>query len=207
MENFETHKKLKTDGKTADLVRIAFFAVLIAVCSWITIPAQIPFTLQTLAIFTALGILGGKRGTIAIAVYILLGAAGLPVFSNFQGGIGVLANATGGYILGFLLTGLAYWGITAAFRKICRTRRSETVVQTAAMLLGNLVCYAAGTAHFIMIYAKNSGGIGIGAALSLCVVPFILPDLIKIAMALFITRFSSLSRRFGADRVSRRQDR
>ena len=81
MGNSEVHTKIRKDGKTADLVQIALCAVLIAVCSWITIPAQIPFTLQTLAIFTALGILGGKKGTIAIAIYILLG---LWVFLFFQ---------------------------------------------------------------------------------------------------------------------------
>lgn len=207
MEKSNIHSKSKRDGRTADLVKIALFAVVIAVCSWITIPAQIPFTLQTLAIFTALGLLGGKKGTIAIAIYILLGAAGLPVFSNFQGGIGILAGATGGYILGFLLTGLTYWGITAASRPICRTKRAEAAAAGLAMIVGNGVCYAAGTAHFITIYAKNFGGIGIGAALSLCVLPFLLPDLVKIGIALFISRFSGLSHRFGGDRNSRRRDR
>ncbi|MBS5842272.1 MAG: biotin transporter BioY [Clostridiales bacterium] len=207
MGNSEVHTKIRKDGKTADLVQIALFAVLIAVCSWITIPAQIPFTLQTLAIFTALGILGGKKGTIAIAIYILLGAVGIPVFSNFRGGIGVLAGATGGYILGFILTGLIYWGITAAFRNIRRSKCLDVLVVSLAMIIGNLVCYAAGTVHYMMIYAKNAGGIGVGAALSLCVLPFILPDLVKIGIAVFISKFSSLSRRFGSGRTSRHQDR
>lgn len=207
MGNSEVHTKIRKDGKTADLVQIALFAVLIAVCSWITIPAQIPFTLQTLAIFTALGILGGKKGTIAIAIYILLGAVGIPVFSNFRGGIGVLAGATGGYILGLILTGLIYWGITAAFRNIRRSKCLDVLVVSLAMIIGNLVCYAAGTVHYMMIYAKNAGGIGVGAALSLCVLPFILPDLVKIGIAVFISKFSSLSRRFGSGRTSRHQDR
>ena len=59
----------------------------------------------------------------------------------------------------------------------------------------------------MMIYAKNAGGIGVGAALSLCVLPFILPDLVKIGIAVFISKFSSLSRRFGSGRTSRHQDR
>ena len=64
----------------------ALMSVLIAVCSWISLPiGQVPFTLQTFGVFCALGLLGGARGTIAIAVYILLGAVGVPVFAGFSG--------------------------------------------------------------------------------------------------------------------------
>lgn len=60
----------KENNKTYDLVYISMFTVLIAICSWISIPAAVPFTLQTLGVFLAVGILGGKRGTIAVLVYI-----------------------------------------------------------------------------------------------------------------------------------------
>ena len=63
-----------TRSKTYDLVYIAVFAVVMAVCSWISIPAQVPFTLQTFGVFMAVGVLGGKRGTLAVLVYVLLGA-------------------------------------------------------------------------------------------------------------------------------------
>ena len=76
-------------------------AALMAVCSWISIPTAIPFTLQTMAVFLAVGLLGGKRGTLAVTAYVLLGAVGAPVFANFSGGIGILLGQTGGYILGF----------------------------------------------------------------------------------------------------------
>ena len=75
-------------SKTYDLVYIAVFAVVMAVCSWISIPAQVPFTLQTFGVFMAVGVLGGKRGTLAVLVYVLLGAVGVPVFAGFSGGIG-----------------------------------------------------------------------------------------------------------------------
>ena len=68
-----------TRSKTYDLVYIAVFAVVMAVCSWISIPAQVPFTLQTFGVFMAVGVLGGKRGTLAVLVYVLLGAVGVPV--------------------------------------------------------------------------------------------------------------------------------
>lgn len=202
MELSKNKVKYTRDQAVSDLVKISLCAVLIAVCSWISVPGQIPFTLQTLGIFFVLGLLGGKRGTLSIVIYILLGAVGIPVFSNFQGGIGALAGATGGYLFGFVLSGLAYWGITAAFGRFCHTKRAGILLTAIAMVIGNIVCYAVGTAHFILFYARNSGGIGIGAALSLCVLPFILPDLVKIAIALFLTKAAGLSRRFGADRGS-----
>ena len=82
----------KTMGRTHEMVYIAVFAVLIAVCSWISIPTEIPFTLQTMGIILTGGILGGKRATIAVLIYILLGAVGVPVFSGFVGGLNVLAG-------------------------------------------------------------------------------------------------------------------
>ena len=77
---------------------VGVFAALMAVCAWISIPTpwDVSFTMQTFAIFAAFGLLGGKRGTIALAVYLVLGAVGLPVFSNFRGGVGVLLGTTGG---------------------------------------------------------------------------------------------------------------
>ena len=80
---------------------IALGVVLITVCSWISIPMAVPFTLQTFAVFTVCGMLGGRRGTISVLIYILLGLLGIPVFSGFMGGAGVLFG---------LLTGLQHPG-------------------------------------------------------------------------------------------------
>ena len=95
-----------TKTKTYDLAYIAIFAVLIAICSWISIPMTVPFTLQTFGVFMAVGVLGGKRGSLAVLVYILLGVIGVPVFAGFSGGLGILLNNTGGYIIGFLFSAL-----------------------------------------------------------------------------------------------------
>ena len=94
---------------TKDLTYVALAVGLISVCSWISIPTVVPFTLQTFAVFATLALIGGRRGTVAIVCYILLGLVGAPVFSNMTGGIGVLAGLTGGYIIGFVFIGLAYW--------------------------------------------------------------------------------------------------
>lgn len=165
--------------KTKDLALCALFAALIAVCAWISIPATVPFTLQTFAIFAALGLLGGKRGTVAVAVYLLLGAIGVPVFAGFQGGIGALLGTTGGYLLGFLLTALIVWGMEARFG-------SKTGVFLLSAVLGMLVCYAFGTAWYLVVYARTKGAISLATALGWCVVPFLIPDAVKIALAVLL---------------------
>lgn len=167
--------------KTRDLAYIALMAVLMAVCSWISIPAAVPFTLQTFGVFCALELLGGKRGTIAVAVFIIMGAVGLPVFSGFTGGIGRLLGSTGGYILGFLLTGLAYWGIKAF-------TPDKVWSSVLAFVIGLALCYVFGTAWFMLVYAKTTGAIGLGTALAWCVLPFLLPDAAKMALALTLAR-------------------
>ena len=96
------------NSRLTQIVFIGLFAALIAVCSQIQIPGPVPFTLQTFAVFLAAGLLGGKRGSIAVLIYILLGAIGLPVFAGFKGGIGALLGTTGGYILGFILSMLVF---------------------------------------------------------------------------------------------------
>ena len=158
----------------------ALSTALIAVCSWVTIPAAVPFTLQTFAVFTVCSLLGGKLGLCAVALYMLLGAAGLPVFSGFGAGVGTLFGPTGGYILGFAFTALAMWGVQVKFG-------DRLPVRVSGMALGLLLCYAFGTAWFMAVYARTSGPIGLGAALSMCVLPFILPDCAKIALALFVS--------------------
>ncbi len=165
--------------KTKDLALCALFAALIAVCAWISIPATVPFTLQTFAIFAALGLLGGKRGTVAVAVYLLLGAVGVPVFAGFQGGIGALLGTTGGYLLGFLLSALIVWGMEARFG-------SKTGVFLLSAVLGMLVCYAFGTAWYLVVYARTKGAISLATALGWCVVPFLIPDAVKIALAVLL---------------------
>ena len=109
-----------------------------AICSWISIPAPVPFTLQTFAVFLAPGLLGGKMGTIAVGTYLLLGAVGLPVFAGFSGGIGVLLGATGGYLLGFLLTTLVVWLAEIALG-------TSQPVFLASALVGQGLCYLFGS--------------------------------------------------------------
>lgn len=167
--------------KTVDLVYIALFVALMAVCSWISIPFAIPFTLQTFAMFCTLSLLGGKRGTIAIVVYIALGAVGVPVFSGFSGGLGPILGPTGGYIVGFIFMGLVYW-------LMVQLMGQKLWVEIVALVVSLVVCYAFGTVWFMIVYAGQTGPIGLGTALGWCVVPFILPDIAKLAVAMLISR-------------------
>lgn len=175
-KNFATNKL-----KTIDIVYIAICAALIAICSWISIPLTVPFTLQTFAVFLSVFLLGGRRGTLSVLVYILLGAVGLPVFSGFTGGVDKLVGTTGGYIIGFLFSALVMW----AFEKILG---KKIWVYAIAMVWGLIVCYTFGTIWFMIVYARNSGAVGLSTVLGWCVLPFVIPDAVKIILALLIGR-------------------
>ncbi len=150
------------------------FSALLCVCSWLCVPVgNMMFTLQTFAALLALGLLGGKWGTVSIGVYLALGAVGLPVFSGFRGGLGMLFGATGGFLWGFLAAGFAYWG---AWRITKSTLLS--------MIISLAVCYAIGAVWYQAFYLQGS----LGAVLATCVVPYLLPDALKLGLALFFTK-------------------
>ena len=162
---------------TKRMTRIALCAALLAPCAWLSVPTQPPFTMQPFGIFLTLLLLGAKDGTIAIGLYILLGALGVPVFSGFNGGMGALMGPTGGYIVGFLL-------ICLIFGLLCG-KGAGLWLKALALLLGLAVCYAFGTLWFVKVYGDMKGPISTLSALSMCVFPFIVPDLAKLALALW----------------------
>ncbi len=154
---------------------IALAVALITVCAWITIPVGvIPVTLQTLAVALVGAVLGWKRGIAAVFVYILMGLCGIPVFSGFQA-TGALFSATGGYLFGFLFTAL-FAGLANGIR--VQKIWIHLFILFAMMALGGAVCYFFGTVWFVYL-----NGCGVGYALTVCVLPFIAPDLVKYACA------------------------
>ena len=161
---------------------IAMMAVILCVCSWLTVPFAVPFTMQTFGVYCALLLLGGRRGLAAIGLYILLGLVGLPVFSGFRGGPGHLLGLTGGYILGFLFTGLGYLLMEG------KLRRMSFLPRMALLTLDLIPCYLIGTLWFAAVSRLHGSEVGFLSALSLCVLPYVLPDVLKVLLAERICR-------------------
>ena len=174
----QTEKK-KTNSKVTDIVYIGLSAAIIAVCSWISIPLTVPITLQTMGVVLISGLFGAKRGTLSTLLYILIGAIGVPVFSGFKSGFGVLLGSPGGYIIGFIFTALIV-GIVSD-----KTNKLWALI--LSMVVGILVCYAFGTAWFAVVYAKTNEPASLATILGWCVIPFLIPDAVKIALAAVLT--------------------
>lgn len=170
---------------TKDMVYIALSTTIMVVCAFITIPFYVPFTLQTFALFTIIGLFGTKRAFLSVSLYLLLGAVGLPVFSGFQGGPGALFGVTGGYLFGFLLSSLISGFLVSLFSK---KGKVTFLWYSLSMFLGLLACYAFGTLWYICIYTNSTESISIPSVLSLCVLPFIIPDLLKISLSAYIVK-------------------
>ena len=151
---------------------IAIFTAIIAVCAQIAIPMPggVPFTLQTWAISLAGVLLGAKHGVIAVLAYILLGAVGVPVFANFQGGLGIILGRTGGFILSFPLLVLIV-GLGA--------KRQRLIWLIAALLIGTVVNLFTGMVYFSFVM-----GVNLPTAFVLAVRPFLLPETLRI---IFVT--------------------
>ena len=154
--------------KTKYLTMCAIFAALSAVLSPISIPiGAVPINFIHISIFLAAGLLGAKYGTISQVVFVLLGTIGLPVFSGFRGGVGVIAGYTGGFIIGYI--GCAF--VTGILIDRFGTGMKVLI---PAMYAGWLVTYALGIMWYVFV--TNTG---IFAAVSACVLPFLLGDFCK----------------------------
>ena len=158
----------------------ALMTALVCICSWVCIPiGSITVTMQSFAVFMALGLLGGQWGTVSVAVYLLLGAVGAPVFSFFRGGIGVLLGATGGYLTGFLFCGLFYW-LTEALL-------GSEKLRFWAVIPGIFLCYLFGTLWYSYGYLSGNQ-ISLWLVIGRCVLPYLLPDGLKLVLAWSLAR-------------------
>lgn len=158
------------------MVFMAIFAALICVAApyAIPLPGLVPISLGTFAIYLTGAMLGGKRGTVAVCVYILLGAVGLPVFTGFAGGFAKLLGPTGGYIVGYIPLVL----LTGIFSDM-QSKKHWTM--PVGMVLGTAVMYAFAVAWYMIMNSSP-----LGTALMNCVVPFLIGDTIKIVLATVI---------------------
>ena len=168
-------KQQAVSTKRMALIGVMAAATCIVAPFSIPIPGSpVPLSLTTLVLYTAVYVLGTKDAFFSYVIYLLLGFAGLPVFSGFAGGAAKLAGPTGGYLIGFLfmipLTGLL-------FEKAGKSRAR----QIAAMALGTLVCYLFGTVWLcLQLELDFAGGLATG------VIPYLPGDTAKIIAASFI---------------------
>ena len=178
---------------TYDIAVIAVSAALITICSWISIPVgPVPVTLQTLAVLAVLLTTGGRRGTIAVAVYLALGAIGVPVFSGFKGGPAAFAGPTGGFLIGFLAAALVYWLLEKlVFARLMTTQKKKIIFGFVISVIFELIMYTVGVIWFMTVYAAQTGPVGLVTVLGWCVIPFIIPDIVKIAAAVVISSRAS----------------
>ena len=159
-----------------ELCSIGIFVAIITVCAQISIPMPygVPMTLQTFAIPLAGAVLGIKNGTIAALVYIILGAVGIPVFAGFMGGIGMIFGRTGGFILAF-----PFMALTAGIG----TKKNNPLWLVLWLVIGAIILYTSGMLMFSFITAT-----GLAASFTFVVAPFILTELIKIAMVVLLSK-------------------
>ena len=175
-------------NKTYNIVLIAVSAALITICSWISITiGPVPFTLQTMAIFAVLMTIGGARGSIAVVIYLLLGLVGVPVFAGFKGGPASFLGPTGGFLVGFAVASLVW----ILLEKLLRDKMSSSAVKRILYgvinaVICEVVMYTIGVIWFMVVYGQQTGPVGLGATLTMCVVPFIIPDIVKIAVVIVI---------------------
>ncbi len=167
---------LKTKIASHDILLVVGVALLIALGARVRIPipfSPVPVTAQTLVVLLAGALLGPKRGVQAVALYLLAGLLGWPIFAGAGGGLAVLLGPTGGYLIGF---------IAAAYIVGRRTERGETrnaLTTIGTLLLGTLVIYAFGL-------IRLAAFVGMERVIALGLTPFILGDLVKLAGATLI---------------------
>ena len=181
----KTNKSTRNRAFIYDLVLISVSAALITICSWLSIPlGPVPFTLQTLGILAVMLTVGGRRGTIAILVYLALGAVGVPVFAGFKGGIMSFIGPTGGFLIGFVFGALVYWLLEKLFLKKLMTTPVKTwIFGMLGFVVFEVVMYIVGVIWFMTVYAAQTGPVGLATVMSWCVIPFIIPDIVKMVVA------------------------
>lgn len=173
----EMKEQKKQSFNSRQLCYAGGMAALLGLTSWIIVPTLVPFTLQTMGVFLALLLFGGKLGGFSILTYLLLGAMGAPVFAGMKGGFGVLMGPTGGYLLGFLVQAILY-------HLMVKEPLKQPIRDIIALIFGQIICYALGSLQFKLIYSRNVEPIGFLGTLGICVFPYILPDLAKLSISI-----------------------
>lgn len=165
---------------------IAIFSSLTCISAYLYFPLIIPITLQLLIIALSTQLLGVKNAVISYTVYFLLGILGLPVFSNFSSGFSALFNTSGGFIIGFYLF-IIIKGVTKNLTK------NSVLNKVLSNGLALIILYAFGSVWFTFVYYGSLNFKFYLSSLAISVLPFILPDIVKIVVAeLIATRLNKI---------------
>ena len=157
---------------TLRLTLSALLCALCAVLSQIQIPIPpVPLSLSLLGVHLSGALLGRRWAAASVGCYVLLGAVGVPVYAGFSGGVSVLFGPTGGFLLGYILCA---WIVGFITQRFGFTRKTLLLSMSA----GTLLCYLPGTVWFSFV-----SGTTLIESISVCVLPFIPGDLIKIILA------------------------
>lgn len=166
--------RVSRSSHTYAMVSTALMTAVTCILAPLSVPiGPVPISFTNLAIYISLYLLDWKRGTVSYFLYLLIGFAGLPVFSGFTSGVAKLAGPTGGYIVGFIPMAIIAGIVIDHF--------NQRWLQLLGMIVGTAICYALGTAWFCM-----QAGYTVSAALAVCVFPFIPADLVKMLIAMTI---------------------
>lgn len=164
-------------GFTQKMTLAALMCALLCVCSQIVIPIPpVPLSLSLLAVHLCGALLGPSWSAAAAGAYVLLGAAGLPVFAGFAGGVSVLFGPTGGFLLGYIACA---WIVGMLVHRLGFSRRALILSMSA----GTLLCYLPGVLWFMPLTGTDFAG-----SLAVCVLPFLPGDVLKILLASALTR-------------------
>ena len=169
----------KRKHRVQSMIFISLFATLMCIGAWIHFPSVVPATMQTFVVFCALGLIGSKKTFLMLVIYIFLGAVGLPVFSGFNSGLGALTGPTAGFIWGFLL-GVPVFYI---FEKYFSHKKSLIII---GYIIYILIHYIPGALWYCVFSAEALTVGGIISSSLVTVVPFILPDAIKLMLSLLV---------------------
>ena len=171
--------------KTRSLALTAIFAAITVVFAQISIPlpfTPIPLSLCVAGSYLAGSILPTRYAVYSQLIYILLGIIGLPVFGGFSGGIGHIAGPTGGYIAAYPLMALLVSLVSSRFQK------KTPAAFGLGMLAALAVCYLFGSVWYLYLYSAGGASADMLTVLGWCVFPFIIPDAVKIALALMLSK-------------------
>lgn len=174
-------KSMKGLKKARAITVCAAFTALITVCAWISVPTTPPFTMQSFAVLLTGALLPIRHALAAYSAYLLLGAVGLPVFSTFTGGIGIFLGPTGGYLLGFFAVLVVTRFVVSRFGHTTRSL-------IAAFLAGSVLLYVLAAVYYSAVYLGRFDLASVTAAFGVCVLPFVVFDLIKLAAAVAVAR-------------------